>query len=131
MLQRAEESPAVLAYLLDPGKGGVAHLNELRRVLADFSLHHVGLVGAVVDGARAVLDEISPDRISGEQAVGRGLLGRLSRAAEARSWEAFVAVYDQLLDEDRFTRTLFGRAFARRYYQAVAGRRPSVVPPAP
>lgn len=129
MLSQLETSATLLTHLLDPGPGGSTHVEELRRALADLSLHHVGIVGAVVEGARALLNKLSPDEVAGDEARGVGMLGRFSRKPEGRKWHAFVQTFERLLEEDRFTRTLFGREFARRYYQSVAGRRPSHLPP--
>lgn len=133
MLRQADETTTLLAYLLDPGPEGPAHVTELQRALADFSLHQVGIVGAVVEGTRALLDKLSPGEIDdvAEAPGGGGLLSRFkSGPPRAAHWLRYVERFEELMEEDRFTRTLFGRQFARRYY-AVTGGRESQIPPPP
>jgi predicted component of type VI protein secretion system len=127
-LWRIQEAPALLAFLLDPGPAGTERPTELMRAMADFTVHQVALVTAVVEGARAMLEELGPDRLRGEQAAAparAGLLGKLfPRGGDESAWERYQDQYEDLTEEDRFTRVLFGRKFARRYYAVSGGRAP-------
>jgi predicted component of type VI protein secretion system len=129
---RTTESPrALLAYLLNPGKEGGAKVTELARAMADFAVHQVALVSAVVQGARDVLEELSPETLAGagETVDKPGFMAKLFGGDKTKLWQRYVAVFAEAVDEDRFTRKLFGRGFARKYYAITGGRRSLVMPP--
>lgn len=129
MLDTTENPRALLAYLLNPGKEGSAKVTELSRALADFAVHQVALVSAVVQGARDVLEDLSPETFdAGGGAQQTGLLGKLLGNDKAALWERYRTLFGETVDEDRFTRKLFGRGFARKYY-AIMGGRQSLPPP--
>lgn len=123
-----DQPSALLAFLLDPGPTGGERPTELMRAMADFALHQVALVGAVVEGARAMLEELSPERAGeGEPAPGvkrAGLFGRVFGRGDDSAWERYLDAFEDLIEEDRFTRVLFGKKFARRYYAVSGGRDP-------
>ncbi len=131
VLHTTESPRALLAYLLNPGKEGSAKVTELARAMAEFAVHQVALVSAVVQGARDVLDELSPERLAGasDRADKTSLFGKLFGEDKARRWQRYVEAFAEATDEDRFTRKLFGRGFARKYYAITGGRRSLVVPP--
>ncbi len=129
LLHTTENPSALLAYLLNPGKEGSVKVTELSRALADFAVHQVALVSAVVQGARDLLDEISPQAFESGGATERpGFFGKLFAKDKNALWERYVGVFGEAVDEDRFTRKLFGRGFARKYYAITGGRR-SLPPP--
>ena len=117
----------VLAYLLNPGAEGAGKVDELARAMADFALHQVALVSAVVEGARGVLQEISPETLQPKDKRGkpvqRGLFASLFSNEAESLWKKYRGVFSEMVDEDRFTRRLFGRPFARKYYAIMGGRR--------
>jgi predicted component of type VI protein secretion system len=129
-LQRTENPSALIAYLLNPGKEGNQRPNELARALADIALHQVALVSATVEGGRALLDTIhpkalkdgpEPPRSSPALAEEEGALDRLWPQRARGLWRKYVAQHHDLLEGDRFTREIFGRKFARRYYSITGG----------
>jgi hypothetical protein len=131
ILQTTKNPRLALAYLLNPSSEGASKVEELARSMADFALHQVALVSAVVEGARGMLQELSPDAVvdpkAKKQPERRGLIGGLfSNEAQVR-WNRFRSLFGEMVDEDRFTRRLFGRQFARKYYAIMGGRR-SITP---
>jgi hypothetical protein len=127
MLRTTSNVRVALAYLLNSSTDSSSKVEELARGMADFALHQVALVNAVVDGARALLEELSPKglREQHDKTGKKPKRGMFSGMFSSES-DALVARYEtafaELLDEDRFTRKLFGRAFARKYYAIMGGR---------
>lgn len=131
VMHTTENPRALLAYLLNPGKEGSAKVTELARAMAEFAVHQVALVSAVVQGARDVLEELSPEALAGAEAAQdkTGFLAKFFASDKSKLWQRYVAVFSEAVDEDRFTRKLFGRGFARKYYAITGGRRSLPVPP--
>lgn len=124
ILQTTKNPRLALAYLLNPSHEGASKVEELARAMADFALHQVALVSAVVEGARGVLQELSPDTLQpkGKQAQ-RGFFASMFSNETESLWQKYRGVFGEMVDEDRFTRRLFGRPFARKYYAIMGGRR--------
>lgn len=131
ILQTTKNPRLVLAYLLNPSSEGASKVEELARASADFALHQVALVSAVVEGARGMLSELSPNAAADprgkKQHKSGGLFGGLFSNEAQLKWNRFRSLFGEMMDEDRFTRKLFGRPFARKYYAIMGGRR-SITP---
>ncbi len=127
ILQTTKNPRLALAYLLNPSSEGASKVEELARSMADFALHQVALVSAVVEGARGVLKELSPDvidpTVKGGKKKKAGLFGGLFSNEAQEHWQKYRALFSEMMDEDRFTRRLFARPFARKYYAIMGGRR--------
>jgi type VI secretion system protein len=107
-LQRVRDARQLLAYVLDPRAAG--RERELERAFADFMLHQVALLRGVVEGAQALLAQLSPE------ALAEGVTGSLWPMRAAALWKAFEARFHELADEeDAVSEVLFGREFARAY----------------
>lgn len=131
LLHGTHDPRAVLAYLLNPDTTHSNKITELARALADFAVHPVALVSAVVEGAREVLQELSPATLTGRgERPGASFFGKLLGVDQKELWTRYVTAYDETIDADRFTRKLFGRGFARKYYAITGGRRSLPSPPA-
>jgi predicted component of type VI protein secretion system len=118
----------LLAHLLNPAQAGAQTPIDLGRALADFAVHQVALVSAVVEGARSMLEVVSPKMLSRASDPPRSLavpdesvMDALWPHAKRKLWRRFVAAHHDLAEGDRFTRELFGRRFARRYYSVTGG----------
>jgi predicted component of type VI protein secretion system len=112
-LHRAPDPRRLLEYLLDPAAQG--RDAELQRAFADFMIHQVALLRGVVDGAQAILAELSPESI-GQRVRSRAFT---SRAVDL--WKAYEQRYHEIADEDAaVSELLFGKEFARAY-AAMAG----------
>jgi predicted component of type VI protein secretion system len=133
LLHGTHDPRAVLAYLLNPDTTHSNKITELARAMADFAVHPVALVSAAVEGAREVLQALSPATLAGRgnERPGASFIGKLLGADQRELWTRYVTVFDETLDADRFTRKLFGRGFARKYYAITGGRRSLPSPPSP
>lgn len=130
LLHTTRDPHAVLAYLLNPDTTHSNKITELARALADFAVHPVALVSAVVEGAREVLHALSPATLTGQgERPGASFFGKMLGAEQKELWTRYVTAFDETIDADRFTRKLFGRGFARKYYAITGGRRSLPSPP--
>ncbi|MCB9593361.1 MAG: FHA domain-containing protein [Sandaracinaceae bacterium] len=119
-LHRIEDPRELLAYLLDPRTQGEQQLDEVARAFADVALHQIGMLNGAIEGARAVLWEISPHQIGAAHA---GALARTSPGFGDWLWPfstvghyyKYAAKHFELGSGDRFTTYLFGTAFSRAY----------------
>ncbi|MEY4575678.1 MAG: hypothetical protein RL701_381 [Pseudomonadota bacterium] len=123
LLNTSTNPRAVLAYLLNPTAENGSRVSDLQRAMADFAVHQVALVDAVVQGARDVLAELAPDTLTGRDKAGASFFGKLLGNDQKDLWMRYVKTFDDLLDADRFTLKLFGKGFARKYYAITGGRR--------
>jgi predicted component of type VI protein secretion system len=128
-LQNETDRQAILAYLLSPSQEGGERPNELSRALADLALHQVALVSSVVEGARSMLEGMSPSAlrtVADPPATtpvlnGESFIDSIWPVKARKLWRRFAVLHHDLAEGDRFTRELFGRAFARRYYSVTSG----------
>ncbi len=126
-LHDAQSAQDVLRYLLDWTSDGNERARELNRAFADLAMHQVALLSGVVEGVRGVLHGISPVQLSGQRnhqlarAGGGGFFESLFNSRKAALWRAFTDAHQRLVEEDRFSREMFGRAFARAYYMVSGG----------
>jgi type VI secretion system protein ImpI len=126
-LHDAESGQDVMRYLLDWTTDGGERVRELTRAFADLALHQVALLSGVMEGVRSMLHGISPQELSGERthalarAGGGGLLEKIFNGRKARLWAHFVDQHQRLVEEDRFSREVFGRNFARAYFMVTGG----------
>ena len=135
-LDRAANLEEVIGHLLEPNADRTERLNELRRAFAGFAIHQVALIGASVEGARELLDSLSPGVIAEGNPVTRSgsntittrtqvLLASLMRAwpiGPLFSWSRYKQTYEATTEGDRFTRQLFGRKFIRAYLALIGGQ---------
>jgi predicted component of type VI protein secretion system len=122
-LQQTEDPHALLAYLLNPDPQLVDRSHELRRTLADFAMHQIALLSAVVEGARAMLAQLGPEALHEFEPADapavlerHAALGKLWPYAARRLLRKYLVRHHDLTQTDHFTRELFGREFTRRYH---------------
>jgi type VI secretion system protein len=84
----------------------------------------VALLNGVGEGAKAILQRLSPESVTEAAfAEGGGLARSLAPVRAMRQWETYVARHRELAEEeDGLQAALFGAEFARAY-SAVSGRR--------
>lgn len=124
VLDRSEDPHALLAHLLEPNQAAHARSQELRRMLGDFAMHQIALLSAVVEGARAMLTQLSPRSIhdAPDATIDSGVLDQDPDLAGAwplaarKLWRKFLVRHHDLTHTDHFARELFGRDFTRRYH---------------
>ncbi len=122
MLRQTDNNPLkfaatdeyALAALLDPRTPAV---RAVRESIDDLTLHQVATLAATQAAARALLEQLDPDRLESQDSGG----GLLPGAREKRLWEAYKRRHAKLLEqfEDDFE-SAFGTAFARAYEQAAS-----------
>ncbi len=128
-LQKSSDPRAVLAFLLNPTPDEGSRIEQLSRVFAELALHHLALLKATVEGGRSLMRMMAPESIGEDGSLKpeqddqdeEGLLSRMFPYEARRMWRLYVALHQKLSEEDRFTRELFGRAFARAYYTFTGG----------
>lgn len=128
LLHHTEDPRALLAYLLTPSRQSESRTTELARGLADFTLHQVGLVSAVVEGARSLMGRLAPEAVGqspepprDSPAFASGAVPGPWSGASRKLWKRYLAQHYDLMEGDRFMRQLFGREFVRRYYAVTGG----------
>lgn len=126
-LHDAQTGQDVLRYLLDWNTDGGERVRELTRAFADLALHQVALLSGVMEGVRSMLSSVAPTTLSGQRthalakAGGGGLLESIFNLRKAGLWARFSDVHQALVEEDRFSREVFGRHFARAYFMVTGG----------
>jgi hypothetical protein len=124
LLGRSEDPHALLAHLLEPTQAAQSRSQELRRMLGDFSMHQIALLSAVVEGARAMLLQLSPRAVheAPDASIDSGVLDNDPSLAGAwplaarKLWRKYLVRHHDLTHTDHFARELFGREFTRRYH---------------
>ncbi len=126
-LHDAQTGQDVLRYLLDWTTDGGGRVRELTRAFADLALHQVALLSGVMEGVRSMLQSIAPTQLSGQRTHalaktgGGGIFEALFNTRKASLWQAFADAHQRLIEEDRFSREVFGRNFARAYFMVTGG----------
>lgn len=109
-LHDAKTSQDLLNHLLDWSADTGDRIDEVKRSYAELAVHQVALINGVMAGVRELLNDLQPK----SRGLGRFLPGYSVRDVEKRRKD--------LLEEDRFAKVVFGKAFERAYY-AVTGRK--------
>lgn len=126
-LHDADSAQDVMTYLLDWQTDGGERVRELTRAFADLALHQVALLSGVMEGVRGMLQGMSPQQLTGVRNAalakqgGGGLLESIFNSKKAAAWKSFVDQHQKLIEEDRFSREVFGRNFARAYFMVTGG----------
>ena len=124
-LSKANDARKVLGYLLAPETDATDRIDELTRSFADMAIHQVAVLSGVIEGTRSLLLAVSPQQAFGvgpqEQVPTPSGFGAIFQAPKlSGAWKKFVTAHVGMLENDRFTREVFGKSFARAYY-AVTG----------
>lgn len=114
-IQRARDPRQLLAALLDPAQPGRAE--ELQAAFADYMVHQVAILNGVVEGAKAILKQVSPEGI--EAGAPQSMWPMKGQALWKTFEERFHALFDE---EDAISDALFGREFGRAYTSIVGQR---------
>jgi predicted component of type VI protein secretion system len=128
---RSDNGRAILAYLLNPQANWNERLHELEQTIRHAVTHELALFQATIEGARMLVNSISPEAIAQHEQVdleelegearSPALWGRFrgKEAPEVRLWRAFVKAHETLMDSDRYQRVFLGRVFAKTYLAAM------------
>lgn len=92
---------------------------SVTEALNDIKMHELASMAAMQSALRSVLNGLDPARLR-DQAEQNGALSVLPAQRKARAWDAYEALYARTIRalSDDFD-SVFGKAFARAYEQAV------------
>jgi hypothetical protein len=131
-LHEMTDARELLTYLLEGGPESPQRMDELSRAFADIVLHQLGMLNGAIEGARAVVHQLSPHAVG---AVSPGSMVRTSPGFGDYLWPfraaahyyRYAARHMELSGEAKMTKILFGSAFSKAYYR-VTGARSSGAP---
>jgi hypothetical protein len=134
----SDEGREILAYLLNPMADWNSRVAELEDTIRELIGHELALLRATMEGARGLLQTLSPDKLaeaegvqlpqedeSREEAGGLWNRFRTKASAEERLWRRFANTYAELIESDRYQRVFLGRDFARAYLKAMGEAPPT------
>jgi len=112
-LDTARDPAGVASQLLDFREEAPEPGQALEAILKELSLHQVALLDGLMQGIRALLEELSPETIAQEVESRRGTprLGRGERAL----WEEYCARYQRFADDGEAFARVFGAEFTSAY----------------
>lgn len=124
-LTSARDHRGVLQVLLDWNADGSRSSEELKRAFADLAMHQVALLHGTVEGVRYLLQDIGPPALEQGQSNTLAKINLKSISLpffkRSRLWTFYKIIHRVLSEEDRFTRVVFGRPFARAYFDMTGG----------
>jgi predicted component of type VI protein secretion system len=122
-VETARDPAALAAALLDWRNEDYDVPQAIEGILADLMIHQIALIDSLMQGVRALLQELSPEKIEQALQAERGgmpaILGRY-RAL----WQAFEKRYEEMSNDTRTFELVFGPEFAAAYQGHVARERP-------
>jgi predicted component of type VI protein secretion system len=98
-VRAARDAASLATALLDWRNQEFDAPDAVEEALAEIAAHHMALTEAVVNGARTLLDELSPEAIEKAAADAPSLGGVFGR--HRALWERYRARYDELADNMR------------------------------
>jgi type VI secretion system protein ImpI/type VI secretion system protein len=114
----ADDDDALIALLGAGRRTEMDAAEAVAEALRDMRLHEIATVAAMRSAMRALLARFEPAKL--RVAAEQGGLNLVPLQRKARAWDAFEAMYSQtnaaLIDDFD---TVFGKAFARAYEQAL------------
>jgi hypothetical protein len=128
---QSDNGRVILAYLLNPKAEWSERVEEMEETLSNVVMHEIALFKATLEGARALLETLSPEAIAEAEDVDLealededsepGFWQRLKSRDDPRIalWRRFVETYESLKDGARYQRVFMGRPFARTYLMAM------------
>jgi type VI secretion system protein ImpI len=107
-----EEVAAALLDFRDPSQDSAA---AIEGIFADLMVHQVALLDGVMQGVRALLEEMSPATI--EHAVESNSTAlSLTLGRHRALWQEYLARYEELSDEKQALQRIFGSEFTVAYH---------------
>lgn len=120
-LDRARDPSSVAALLLDFSEPAADGSRALEQALKEIGLHQVALLDGVMQGIRALLEELSPDSIQ-KEVEHKGSAPRLGRPERAL-WDQYCERYTRFAQEGEAFSRVFGEEFATAYRRYQDSRR--------
>jgi type VI secretion system protein ImpI len=132
-LTSASDHHEVLRVLLDWNADGSRAVEDLKRAFADLAIHQVALLHGFVEGVRHLFTILGPETVTTGRAqdltsthmaqmLANSAAGGFPFFRQGRLWKTYQRLHRALGEEDRFTREVFGRAFARAYFSVTGSQ---------
>ncbi len=121
-LENARNPQEVALALLDPHERSFDAPQAVEGILADLMLHQLALLDGVMEGVRALLEELSPASI--DAALKERRTASLLTSQYRLRWLEYCSRFEQLSEGQRVFAVVFGHDFAeayQRYWQNKAG----------
>jgi type VI secretion system FHA domain protein len=114
----ANDDDALTALLGVGRRTDMAPAAAIEDALRDLRMHELATMAAMQVAVRAILDELSPDKI--RAGTDQGGMAVLPAQRKARAWDAFEARHNSVVRAlvDDFD-SIFGKSFARAYERAL------------
>lgn len=113
VLDMARDPAAVSAALLDFRESAPEASKALESALNDLATHQVAMLDGVMQGVRALLEELSPDAVTAAADARRRSLRVGGRQKEA--WDEYCERYERVAAESEAFSRIFGEEFAEAY----------------
>ena len=110
-VEAARDPEQLVKGLLDWTDKSLDGHQAVENIYADLMIHQVALLDGVMQGVRALLDEISP--LALEEAMPHGKFGISNRYKEL--WQAYCDRYEDLAQEQQAFARIFGHEFTQAY----------------
>jgi type VI secretion system protein ImpI len=123
-VEGARDSEGLARGLLDWTERSLDGPKAIEGIYADLMIHQVALLDGVMQGVRALLDELSPMNIEREGAAGRFALS--NRYKEL--WQSYCEKFEDLAEEKQAFSRIFGHEFTEAYRQYRQRRRSGETP---
>jgi type VI secretion system protein ImpI len=114
VLDMARDPAGVAAALLDFRESAPEASKALEVALRELSDHQVAMLDGVMQGVRAMLDELSPGAIQDAAEQKRGSSLRIG-GRQKEAWDEYCERYDRLSAESEAFSRIFGQEFAHAY----------------
>jgi hypothetical protein len=112
-VEMARDPESLAGALLDWTNESVDAHKAIDGIYADLMIHQVALLDGVMQGVKALLDELSPDNL--EQNVGRSKLGVGLSGRYKTLWQSYCDRFEQLSEEKQAFSHIFGHDFTEAY----------------
>jgi len=110
-VEAARDPEQLVKGLLDWTDKSLDGHQAVENIYADLMIHQVALLDGVMQGVRALLDEISPAAL--EESMPHGKFGISNRYKEL--WQAYCDRYEDLAQEQQAFARIFGHEFTQAY----------------
>ncbi len=119
-IESAKHPGAVAMALLHWRESSFDAPKAIEGIFADLMIHQVALLDGVMQGVRALLDELSPDNVEKmlDAREPRGPLGlHLAMGRYKALWETYREHFEQLSEEKQAFSHIFGPEFTEAYHE--------------
>jgi hypothetical protein len=114
-LERARDPGAVARALLDWRDPSLDAPSAVENIFADLVVYQTALLDGVMNGVRALLEELSPNHVEQLQDERRAVGVHLALGRYKALWESYTQLHQAVEDQEEVFARLFGAEFAAAY----------------